>query len=100
MKTGENMAVVSETTATDLSNREDKTAGQTIQTFSGQNTLRFAMLAGLLDLCRHRYALSARSKALYSVGRETLKLRAKAAYDKPSLSIVRAARLPPQGTSR
>lgn len=88
MKTGENMAVVSETTATDLSNREGETAGQTIRTFSGQNTLRFAMLAGLLDLCRHRYAFSARSKALYSVGRETLKLRATAAYDKPSLSIV------------
>lgn len=36
MKTSENMAVVSETTATDLSNKEGESAGQTIRTFSGQ----------------------------------------------------------------
>lgn len=39
MKTGENMAVVSETTATDLSNKGGETAGQTIRTFSGHSPL-------------------------------------------------------------
>lgn len=43
MKTSENMAVVSETTATDLSNKEGGTAGQTIRTFSGHSTWRFRM---------------------------------------------------------
>lgn len=40
MKTSENMAVVSETSATDLSNKEGETAGQTIRTFSGHSILR------------------------------------------------------------
>lgn len=46
MKTSENMARVSETIATDLSNKEDETAGQTIRTFSGHSTWRFASLTG------------------------------------------------------
>lgn len=39
LKTSENMAEVSETSATDLSNKSGKIAGQTIRTISGQNTL-------------------------------------------------------------
>ena len=39
MKTGENVAEVSETSATDLSNKEGESAGQTIRTFSGHSPL-------------------------------------------------------------
>lgn len=41
MKTSENVAMVSETIATDLSNKEGETAGQTFRTFSGHSILRF-----------------------------------------------------------